>query len=215
MFEEDGKGKQADMTRFVGSGWKRLWREGITPWDLQGPTPILQWFLRENKLDLKSGPVLVPGCGSGWDLGLLKKTFAASRVVGMDISEEAVTTCKQNNANCTVLSGDFFAHKPDEPYSLVYDHTFFCALKPAMRSQWGQQMSRLISEDGYLLAVVYPQTDADLIDGPPYLVKLDDYLNVLPDFKLIFHSTLPSQLANHSRRNAENELIALFQKLKE
>lgn len=204
------------MTRFLGSGWKRLWVEGNTPWDLGGPTPLLQWFLKEHsslfKQSSTGGNILVPGCGSGWDLSVLKNYFPESNVIGMDISEQAIEIAKRNNPQCTLEQGDFFTSKLPLIH-LIYDHTFFCALKPAMREEWGKQMSRLIINEGCLLVIAYPQTNADLLNGPPFLVKFSDYQNALRDnFRLVFQATLPPALPNHPKRNAQNELIALFQK---
>lgn len=82
--------------------WDNLWKEGATPWDLGGPTSLLQnelklklnqdqWHLESSK----SFRSLVPGCGSAYDLhtiaefhdSLLKnKTNIQSTVVGLDIS---------------------------------------------------------------------------------------------------------------------------------
>lgn len=202
-----------------GTGWKRLWQEGNTPWDLKGPTPILQWFLQQpssHLLNLKPAEqILVPGCGSGWDLSVLKARFPQSTIVGMDISVEAIELAKRNCPDCTLRADDFFKNQnppKNSQIGLAYDHTFFCAIKPALRKDWGDRMSGLLRKDGYLLVVVYPQTNADLEFGPPYLVKLADYQLVLPDFRLLFQSPLPKDLPNHPKRNGENELIALFQK---
>lgn len=202
------------MTRFLGSGWKRLWKEGNTPWDLKGPTPILQWFLKEHSALIQPviGDVLVPGCGSGWDLAVLKERFRDCNIIGMDISQEAVETARLSNPECRILHGDFFEYK--NTTALIYDHTFFCAIKPRIRQEWGRKVSGLLRNGGYVLAVVYPQTNADLINGPPFLVKLGDYESVLPKFKLLFHSTFPANLSNHPRRNPQKETIALFQKIK-
>lgn len=43
-------------------GWEKSWREGVTPWDLGQPTPILLHLLQMGSLP--KGRALVPGCGS-------------------------------------------------------------------------------------------------------------------------------------------------------
>ncbi len=43
-------------------GWEQNWTEGVTPWDLQGPTPALLTLLKN--AELPKGRALVPGCGS-------------------------------------------------------------------------------------------------------------------------------------------------------
>lgn len=94
----------------------------------------------------------------------------------------------------------------------MYDHTFFCAIKPSLREQWGIEMNKIIKPKGLLLAVVYPMTGADLINGPPFQVLLDDYEKALgSSFKLLREVSCPNEM-NHSRRNSSNELVALFVK---
>ena len=46
----------------LSDGWERCWEEGLTPWDLGKPTPVLQHLLQTDSLP--KGRVLVPGCGS-------------------------------------------------------------------------------------------------------------------------------------------------------
>ena len=43
-------------------GWNKCWEEGLTPWDLGQPTPILQQLHQIG--NIPKGRALVPGCGS-------------------------------------------------------------------------------------------------------------------------------------------------------
>ncbi|KAI3897238.1 hypothetical protein MKW92_002219, partial [Papaver armeniacum] len=87
-------------------GWDKCWEQGVTPWDLDQPTPILLQLL-ENKT-LPKGRVLVPGCG-GCEfpiITLLFRNFIRGHdviatanpeqyVVGLDISEIAITKARK------------------------------------------------------------------------------------------------------------------------
>jgi hypothetical protein len=46
----------------VENGWDRVWKEGVTPWDVGNVTPIIQDLVNKGKLP--EGRALVPGCGS-------------------------------------------------------------------------------------------------------------------------------------------------------
>ncbi|KAG0480723.1 hypothetical protein HPP92_011581 [Vanilla planifolia] len=46
--------------------WERCWQEGRIPWDLGQTTPLITDLVQASKLP--EGKVLVPGCGSGYDV---------------------------------------------------------------------------------------------------------------------------------------------------
>jgi hypothetical protein len=78
-------------------GWAALWQQGLTIWDLGAPTAAL---LEEVESEIGAGrlvpaacSVLVPGCGSAYDVrALAERGFR--QVVGIDICEEAVTKAR-------------------------------------------------------------------------------------------------------------------------
>ena len=98
--------------------------------------------------------------------------------------------------NATIQLADFF--KFDVPeymrFDLIYDHTpvgillfltsvvshtlfifsFFVAIHPTTRKDWGTQMAKLIKPGGYLVTVIYPII-AQVDFGPPYFVRPDHY----------------------------------------
>lgn len=43
------------------NGWDQCWKEGVTPWDMGGVTPVIQDLVDKGKLP--QGRALVPGCG--------------------------------------------------------------------------------------------------------------------------------------------------------
>ncbi|KAL5997932.1 hypothetical protein ACLOJK_008866 [Asimina triloba] len=67
-------------------GWEKSWEQGLTPWDLGGPTPVILDLLKTGALP--KGRALVPGCGSGHDVVAL--AGPERYVVGMDISDNAI-----------------------------------------------------------------------------------------------------------------------------
>lgn len=110
------------------AAWESLWRDGITPWDLGGPTEALIAELSERAL--RPRMTLIPGCGSGYDLVSLGRYLdqgssstddGPCTIVGLELSKSSLqkaqrlleeSTTKQGPFHPTTISlydGDFFA----------------------------------------------------------------------------------------------------------
>lgn len=185
-------------TQAMDTAWEQLWKEGITPWDAQGVTPAIAHLLKHNKL--REGKVLVPGCGSGYDV--VAMASPTRRVTGLDISKTALQQAqefaqKSPQAEFTEFqNADFFSFAPLVKFDLVFDYTFFCALEPSLRGQWAEKMAELLASDGELITLMFPMDVHE--GGPPYSVSLESYETVLKP--LGFHLTscdaeIPSQEA--------------------
>ncbi|KAI3882596.1 hypothetical protein MKW92_051848 [Papaver armeniacum] len=72
-------------------GWDKCWEQGLTPWDLGQPTPVLLQLL--DKETLPKGRVLVPGCGAGYDVIAIANP--ERYVVGLELSENAVKRARE------------------------------------------------------------------------------------------------------------------------
>lgn len=183
-------------------GWEKSWREGVTPWDLGQPTPILLHLLQTGSLP--KGRVLVPGCGSGHDV--ISIASPDRYVVGLDISESAIEiatklSSSSSNANHTFLKTDFFTWQPTELFDLVFDYTFFCAIEPDMRSAWASRIQDLLKPNGELITLMFPISDH--VDGPPYKVSVADYEEVLHPAGFRAISILENELAIGPRQGRE------------
>jgi SAM-dependent methyltransferase len=152
-------------------GWAILWREGLTMWDLKGPTPVLYDELTKavcaGRVRLDQ-PALVPGCGSGYDVKGLADA-GLQRVVGVDIAEEAIAAARKVEGGGTLLCADFFADQRLAPgsFGFVFDYTFFCALPPSLRAQWGQRTAELLAPGGRLLSACCSPPRARCAAPPP------------------------------------------------
>ncbi|PRP82670.1 thiol methyltransferase 1 [Planoprotostelium fungivorum] len=174
-------------------GWEELWQKKMTPWDHGEHSPALSELFEEKGWKISEGPVLVPGCGSGYDVEFFARVPSSnggrsSRTsTGLDLSPLAAATANQrleqlklpeeDRSRMKVISGDFFATE-DNSYDTVYDYTFFCALPPSMRPQWAQQMSKIIRPSGQLITLMFPIVPGRK-EGPPYSVKPEDYEELL------------------------------------
>ncbi|KAF8741910.1 Thiopurine S-methyltransferase (TPMT), partial [Rhizoctonia solani] len=171
-----------------------LMQEGVTPWDAGVPQPPLRQVFETNIWSdlgmIRSGRALVPGCGRGYDTIYLASQ--GYHVIGADISATAVSEAQKyllsqpdaENINVRFQVLDFFQSPSltEEPFDLVYDYTFFCAIPPELRKSWGQRMTEIVRPGGYLIALMYPiDPGRRRNDGPPFPVDFDAYSAVLKE----------------------------------
>ncbi|KAF3783955.1 putative thiol methyltransferase 2 [Nymphaea thermarum] len=148
---------EKDLKPFF-NGWDKCWEEDFAPWDLGKPTPVVLHLVQNGSLPKGRG--LVPGCGSGYDVVALAS--ADRFVVGLDISEKAITRAKglfssaTNFDNFAFIAADFFTWRPTELFDFIFDYTFFCGLEPSMRLAWAKRMHELLRIDGELITLMFP-----------------------------------------------------------
>ncbi|XP_004287179.1 PREDICTED: probable thiol methyltransferase 2-like isoform 2 [Fragaria vesca subsp. vesca] len=146
------------LYRSTGVGWDKLWEQGVTPWDLGRPTPVVAHLHKSG--GLPKGRALVPGCGTGYDV--VEIACPDRLVTGLDISHNAINKALQlfsslpNAMHFTFLKVDFFTWHPTDLFDLVFDYTFFCAIEPDMRSAWAQKMADILKPDGELITLMFP-----------------------------------------------------------
>ena len=121
---------------------------------------------------------LVPGCGRAYDaLALARHGYA--KVVAVDLSQTACDAALEElrssgdpaAAKVEVLCADYFQLDGDaHSYDLIWDCTFLCALEPAARGRWAEQMRALLAPGGELLTAVFPIGERD--GGPPFAMSV-------------------------------------------
>lgn len=169
--------------------WDTLWKNNTTPWDLGHATPLLiNEINKRRKLFQNFENVLVPGCGSGYDLISLSNACNNANITGLDTSPTSIQRAKDiinnhnNNNNIQLACDDYFTFQ-HQKFDFIYDYTFFCALHPSKRAHWGNRIKQLLKKDGMLFTILFPilsnVDEENKMKGPPYPVKLDDYKNVL------------------------------------
>ncbi|XP_043716331.1 thiocyanate methyltransferase 1-like isoform X1 [Telopea speciosissima] len=184
-------------------GWNKCWEQGVTPWDLGQPTPMIMHLLLKDMLP--KGRILVPGCGSGYDVVAISGPHRF--VVGLDISDIALKRAKEissssPNANyVSFLKEDFFSWHPTELFDLIFDYTFFCAIEPYMRLAWARQVRDLLKPDGELITLMFPISDH--VGGPPFNVSIADYEELLYPMGFKALSIVDNELAVDRRKGKE------------
>lgn len=172
--------------------WDEAWIQEETPWDAgQSPPALVNWLKAQERPTEQRA--LVTGCGSGYDVFSL--AHHGWQAIGLDLSptsgkrfhevrDQEGLTLEQAD----VVHADFFTYAPQERFHLIWDYTFLCAIPPERRSDWALQMSRLLSEDGVLVTLLFPvdleQKDPPTSEdpGPPYRLHPDSIQSILEPY---------------------------------
>lgn len=157
--------------------WNYRYAGKDTPWDLGRAHPLLTEALSEDAT-LGLGRVdraYVPGCGRGWDAAALEN--AGWETVAVDLSEQAIADAQSRTS---ATQGDALTW-PEVGFDLIFDHTFFCAIDPARRSEFGAMVDRMLSPDGQLVSIVFPIGRPPEEGGPPFAMDPEDVDVVLGD----------------------------------
>lgn len=154
--------------------WDERYRAGHTPWDFGGVPANLRGYLAERK---PFGRVLVPGCGSGYDVQALAE--AGNEVVGIDLSETAVQRANQTatHSRATIARGDVFTHPfPENAFDAIYERTFLCALPPEDRERYRDRVRFLLKPGGLLFGYFLYGEESD---PPPYPMAAGEEIALL------------------------------------
>ncbi|KAK9719761.1 hypothetical protein K7432_004588 [Basidiobolus ranarum] len=186
--------------------WDRLWKEGTTGWDGGEVSPALVQLLEERKFELPEGKGIVPGCGKGYDVAYFSSHDRD--VIGLDISPSAVEIANkyweekiQNGKKPVFQLGNFFTDNFATKFGFAYDYTFFCAIDPDIRSQWGERYAEIIKPGGVLIALMYPLDERE--GGPPFTVSIPAYKSALERF---FDLELIDDCKSHPNREGKEKI---------
>ena len=157
--------------------WEASWQAGRTPWDAGEPAAQLSALLDAG--DLPGGRVLVPGCGSGYDV--LALAGAGRRALGLELAPTAIArfhALRQaagiDADQAEVVEANYFDFAPAAPFDLIWDYTFLCAIDPERREGWARQARALLAPGGELITLIFPvplppgQLGPGPHEGPPY-----------------------------------------------
>lgn len=140
--------------------WDTRFRGGVTPWDAGGvPLFLSRWI--ETRSPCR---VLIPGCGSGYEVRL----FAGHghEVLAIDFSAAAVEAARKELGELgrLVAQRDFFRFEA-KPFDLIYERAFLCALPRRLWPQWARRVAELVRPGGELAGFFFFD---DNEKGPPY-----------------------------------------------
>lgn len=143
--------------------WTKRWDSGKTPWDLGHVPPALLQFLARPTLQTR---VLVPGCGSGYELRAFNEV--GHEVTGIEFSATAVARAREmlGTLGDCVIHGNLFKHDfGTHRFGLVYERGFLCSQPPARWPDYASLMASLIPPGGRLVGLFLYGEEPE---PPPY-----------------------------------------------
>ncbi len=187
--------------------WESRYHSGETGWDLGGPsTPLKEYIDQISNKDLR---ILIPGGGRSWEAEYAHRQ-GFRNVFVIDLSDapfkDLLERCPDFPKEHLIV-GDFFEH--DVRYDLILEQTFFCALDPALRQRYVEQMSRLLKPGGKLVGVLFNDTLNS--DRPPFGGFREDYL---PLFEKHFAQLSMETCHNSIKPRAGRELWLVASNIK-
>ena len=147
--------------------------------------PALQDWVRKCAGRLR---VLIPGAGTGYEVRLFAER--GHDVLAIDFSDAALEAAKRELrvwSGC-LLKADFFTFKTD-PFDLIYERAFLCALPRRLWPAWARRIAELVRPGGALAGFFYFD---DNERGPPFGIAAQAPSELMQKFELIEDREIPA-----------------------
>ena len=170
--------------------WDLRYGAAFAPWDAGRVPEQLRAFIAASS---RPRTVLVPGCGSAWDVRYLADQ--GWDVLGLDFSHAAIAAARPilgEHVN-RARYGDVFAPIAGAPFEVVYERAFLCALPRRLWPDWGRRMAQLVEPGGVLAGFFYFDQGER---GPPFPLHAPTELSGLlePAFRRLEDSAVPDSI---------------------
>ena len=144
--------------------WNNRYLQHQTGWDIGTvSTPLKEYIDQLNSKDIR---ILIPGGGNSYEaLYLLEQGFTNITVIDLApaVTEKLKDQTKSYQTHIKILTGDFF--ELEGQFDLILEQTFFCAIDPALRTNYVSKMATLLKPNGKLVGVLF---NRDFEGGPPF-----------------------------------------------
>lgn len=185
--------------------WDNRYLQEQTQWDIGTVSTPLKAYI--DQLSNKDQSILIPGCGNSYEAAyLLDNGF--TNITLVDLSSSLTEKLRKRFAKdldhkIRIVTGDFFTL--EGKWDLIIEQTFFCALQPAMRTNYVEKMHSILSKGGRIAGVLF---NRQFEGGPPFGGSKEEYMLLFRAYFTIktmepcYNSIIP-------REGAELFLIAI------
>ncbi|MFT6002696.1 MAG: SAM-dependent methyltransferase, partial [Flavobacteriales bacterium] len=122
--------------------WNNKYKNNKIGWDLGEVSPPLKAYF--DQLKNKEIKILIPGGGNSHEAEYLFKS-GFKNVFVVDVSQIALENIKNRIPtfpDAQLIHANFF--DLETSFDLVIEQTFFCAINPELRSQYGKKMHSIL-----------------------------------------------------------------------
>ena len=161
--------------------WSARYAADDTPWNLGSAHPELSLRLQDGRLSPphEGATALVPGAGWGHDaVALARRGWTVTAVDFVESLEQRLGP-QLARLSGRFIAADVLSLDSAEPFDLIWDHTFFCAIPPALRLKWGAKAAELVKPGGQYAGLVFPVGKPVEAAGPPFGMDCDALLAAL------------------------------------
>ena len=190
--------------------WENIYLDNDTGWDLNGVTPIFEYFSNQ----LTPAKTCIIGCGFGHDaIMFAHKGF---EVTAVDFSESAVKNLSykaaEENLKIQIIQSNIFSLSPklDNVFDYVIEQTCFCAINPNRRNEYQKLVYNIIKPGGKLIGLWFPLDKTFKDGGPPWGITIKEVKSIFNQNWSIFHEEFCS-LSIKPRQGREKLII--FEKI--
>ena len=159
------------MNQLDKSFWTNRWEANQTGWDIGGVSPAIQDYI--NSLQDKSIRILIPGAGNAYEADYLR-SLGFHNVFICDWAKPALDNIKRRLPDFPedhLLEVNFF--ELDLEVDLILEQTFFCALDPALRTQYVSHCHQLLKSGGKVAGLLFAKPFP--FAGPPFGGTKEEY----------------------------------------
>lgn len=189
--------------------WQARFEADATPWDRGAINPQLETWVRAGRLrpyaaadarpagtdEPRLTRVLIPGCGAGYEVGLLAEW--GFDVTAVDYAPAAIARTRDRLRKAFASGGasrinrvelieaDLLTWRPTALFDAIYEQTCLCAMHP---DQWRDYADRLLDwlrPGGQLFALfmqaLKPGAATGFVEGPPYHCDINAMRALFPD----------------------------------
>jgi cyclopropane fatty-acyl-phospholipid synthase-like methyltransferase len=158
------------LTQNLPEYWESLYKEKKDSWDLGKESPVLLEFFKHSSCP-KTGRVLVPGAGRGYDAAAWADR--GHETLAVDFSSTAFATLSalaEKHRKLSVLNIDLFELTPKstDPFDIIYEYGCFNAIHPGRRDEYFEVWDKMLTPNGMVIALFFPLIKSTSLDGPPH-----------------------------------------------
>ncbi len=174
---------------------------GRAGWDAGGPTPPLRAYF-DQLLVARQPRILIPGAGRAYEAEYLHH-LGFRHVVVADLAPEPLAALADRVPDFpkeNLWQADFFALPPTEPFDLLIEQTFFCALDPALRPAYARQCAALLRPGGRLVGLLFDTAFPNAAEPPFGGSRAEYQAYFAPYFQFLHFETATNSLPARAGR---------------